>query len=71
MRVRKPWYREFNDTWYVKIDGKQVPLAKRQAIQEGGIAPLLRVDGWGRASAAGTNGSGRGRAGASTRCSFR
>jgi integrase len=24
----KPWYRAFNDTWYVCVNGRQVPLAK-------------------------------------------
>ena len=24
----KPWYRKFNDTWYVCISGKQIQLAK-------------------------------------------
>src|SRR5262245_55221703 len=23
-----PWYRKFNDTWYVTIRGEQIPLAK-------------------------------------------
>jgi hypothetical protein len=27
-RPRKPWYRKPRNTWYVEIDGKQVPLAK-------------------------------------------
>ena len=24
----KPWYRSFNDTWYVCLNGRQIPLAK-------------------------------------------
>lgn len=24
----KPWYRSLNDTWYVQLRGKQVPLAQ-------------------------------------------
>lgn len=24
----KPWYRTFNDTWYVCLNGQQIPLAK-------------------------------------------
>ncbi len=27
----KPWYRKFNDTWYVTIRGGQIPLAKGKA----------------------------------------
>jgi hypothetical protein len=27
-RPRKPWYRKPRDTWFVEIDGKQVPVAK-------------------------------------------
>lgn len=27
-RSKEPWFREFNQTWYVKIDGQQIPLAK-------------------------------------------
>lgn len=27
----KPWYRKFNDTWYVTIRGEQIPLAKGKA----------------------------------------
>ncbi|WP_435019114.1 tyrosine-type recombinase/integrase [Tundrisphaera sp. TA3] len=28
MRHPEPWYRKFNDTWYVQLDGKQQKLAK-------------------------------------------
>lgn len=28
MRAAKPWYRRQNDTWYVCLRGKQIPLAK-------------------------------------------
>src|SRR5947209_1368793 len=24
----KPWYRRFNDTWYICLNGDQIPLAK-------------------------------------------
>jgi len=24
----KPWYRKFNDTWYVQVGSRQIPLAK-------------------------------------------
>jgi integrase len=36
MRSPKPWYRKSNRTWYVQIDGKQVPLGadKAAAIDE-------------------------------------
>ena len=27
----KPWYRKFNDTWYVTVRGEQIPLAKGKA----------------------------------------
>jgi hypothetical protein len=27
----KPWYRKYNDTWYVCLNGAQVPLAKGKA----------------------------------------
>jgi integrase len=27
----KPWYRKFNDTWYVTVRGEQVPLARGKA----------------------------------------
>ena len=28
VRPHKPWYRTPRDTWYVQVDGQQVPLAK-------------------------------------------
>ena len=28
MRTPKPFYRRFNDTWYVQLGKRQVPLAK-------------------------------------------
>jgi hypothetical protein len=31
MRTPKPWYRSHNDTWYVCLNGKQVPLAMANA----------------------------------------
>jgi integrase len=38
-RPSKPWYRKFNDTWYVCLNGRQLPLArgkdsKREAERE-------------------------------------
>jgi hypothetical protein len=27
-RPSKPWYRSFNNTWYVWLGGKQIPLAR-------------------------------------------
>jgi integrase len=35
MSRRLPWYRKFNDTWYVQVGQRQIPLAKgRQNRQE-------------------------------------
>ena len=28
MRQAKPWYRKSTKTWYVQLDGRQVPLGK-------------------------------------------
>lgn len=30
-RPSKPWYRSFNDTWYVCLNGKQIPLVQGKA----------------------------------------
>lgn len=31
MHAPKPWYRKFNDTWYVQLGKQQIPLAKGKA----------------------------------------
>jgi integrase len=33
-RATKPWFRSFNNTWYVQVSGKQVPLAKGRENQK-------------------------------------
>ena len=56
-RPSKPWFRSFNDTWYVCLNGQQVPLAKGKSnrkeaervfhrlMAEGGTArPLAPID---------------------------
>ena len=30
----KPWYREFNDNWYVTVRGEQIPLARGKAAKQ-------------------------------------
>ena len=34
MRQPKPWFRKFNQTWYVQIGTKQVRLARGQDARE-------------------------------------
>ena len=39
----KPWYRAYNDTWYVCLHGRQVPLAKGKANRKEAERAFFRL----------------------------
>jgi len=39
----KPWYRAFNDTWYVCVSGRQVPLARGRANKKEAERAFFRL----------------------------
>ena len=43
MREPKPWYRKFNDTWYVQLGKKQEPLARGKANKSEALAAFHRL----------------------------
>jgi integrase len=43
MRTPEPWYRKFNDTWYVQIGKKQEPLAKGKANKAAAMEAYHRL----------------------------
>ena len=44
--MRKPWFREFNDTWYVQVGRKQIPLGKDPHGKDRKNPPKEVVDAW-------------------------
>src|SRR5438045_3504304 len=42
-RPSKPWYRAFNDTWYVCVRGQQVPLAKGKGNKAEAVRAFHRL----------------------------
>jgi hypothetical protein len=43
MRVPKPFYRCFNDTWYLQIGKRQIPLARGEANEKAAYARYYEV----------------------------
>lgn len=43
MRIPQPWYRKFNDTWYVQLGKKQEPLAKGKDNKEEALKAYHRI----------------------------
>ena len=42
-RPSKPWYRQFNDTWYITRNGAQIPLAKGKANKKDAERAFYRL----------------------------
>ena len=43
MRPPKPWYRASNDAWYVKLDGRQIRLAKGKSNKATAVAAFHKL----------------------------